>query len=35
MAITGSPVNGWTFWEARLSEQVAWQMMKALRKSAR
>jgi hypothetical protein len=35
MAITGSPVNGWTFWECRLPGQAAWQMIKALRKSAR
>lgn len=35
MAITGSPVNGWTFWECRLPGQAAWQMIKALRKSVR
>jgi hypothetical protein len=35
MAITGSPVNGWTFWECRLPGQAAWQMMKALRKRTR
>jgi hypothetical protein len=35
MAITGSPVNGWTFWECRLPGQAAWQIIKALRKSAR
>ena len=35
MAITGSPVNGWTFWECRLPGQAAWQMIKVLRKSER
>lgn len=35
MAITGSPVNGWTFWECRLPGQAGWQMIKALRKSKR
>jgi hypothetical protein len=32
MAITGSPVNGWTFWECRMPGQAAWQMIKALRR---
>jgi hypothetical protein len=35
MAITGSPVNGWTFWECRTPGQAAWRMIKALRKSLR
>jgi hypothetical protein len=33
MAITGSPVNGWTFWECRVPGQADRQMIKALRKS--
>lgn len=35
MAITGSPVNGWMFWECRLPGHTGWQMIKALRKVAR
>lgn len=35
MSITGSPVNGWMFWECRLPGQASWQMIKVLRKSAR
>ena len=31
MAITGSPVNGWTFWECRMPGQAAWQIIKARR----
>ena len=31
MSITNNPVNGWTFWEARLPGQTSWQMLKALR----
>jgi len=31
MAITGSPVNGWTFWECRMPDGAAWQIMKGLR----
>jgi hypothetical protein len=31
MSITKNPVNGWTFWEARLSGQTSWRMLKALR----
>ena len=31
MSITNNPVNGWTFWEARLPAQTSWQMLKALR----
>lgn len=32
MSITGNPVNGWTFWEARLPGQAGWKMIKSLRK---
>lgn len=32
VAITGNPVNGWTFWECRLPEKDSWQMIKSLRK---
>ena len=31
MSITGNPVNGWTFWEARFPGQTSWQILKALR----
>jgi hypothetical protein len=31
MSITESPVNGWTFWQARLPGQAGWKMIKALR----
>ncbi len=31
MAITGSPVNGWTFWECRMPGQGDWRMIKAMR----
>lgn len=31
MAITGSPVNGWTFWECRMPGTANWQMIKARR----
>jgi hypothetical protein len=31
MAITGKPVNGWTFWEGRLPGRTSWQIIKALR----
>lgn len=31
MSITKNPVNGWTFWEARLPGQTSWRMLKALR----
>jgi len=34
MSITGNkPVNGWTFWEARLPGQAGWKMIKSLRRS--
>lgn len=33
MSITGNPVNGWTFWEARLPGQAGWKTIKTLRKS--
>lgn len=32
MVITKSPVNGWVFWECRLSGKSRWQMIKSLRK---
>lgn len=31
MSLTDSPVNGWTFWEARLPGQAGWKMIKTLR----
>jgi hypothetical protein len=31
MKITGTRVNGWTFWQCRLPGQTKWQMLKALR----
>lgn len=31
MSITGTPVNGWTFWEGRLPGRTAWQIIKAQR----
>ena len=34
MSITDNPVNGWTFWEARLPGQAGWKMIKSLRKSS-
>jgi hypothetical protein len=32
VSITGNPVNGWTFWECRLSGEGTWRMLKMLRK---
>jgi hypothetical protein len=32
MAITGNPVNGWTFWECRLPGLANWQIIKGLRR---
>jgi hypothetical protein len=29
--ITGTPVNGWTFWECRLPHHANWQSLKSLR----
>lgn len=34
MSITGNPVNGWTFWEARLSGEAGWKIVKSLRRSS-
>lgn len=31
MAITGNPVNGWTFWEARVPGQAGWKLLKSMR----
>jgi hypothetical protein len=31
-SITGSPTNGWTFWECRLPGQSSWQMIKGMRR---
>ena len=31
MSITGSLVNGWTFWECRVPGSAAWQMIKTRR----
>ncbi len=33
MSITGSPVNGWTFWEYRFPGHSGWKILKSLRKS--
>ena len=33
MSITNSPVNGWTFWEARLPGQAGWKVIKTLRQA--
>jgi len=30
--ITGTPVNGWIFWECRMPGRSSWQMIKTLRK---
>ena len=35
MSITGNPVNGWTFWEARLPGQAGWKMLKSFRPTTR
>jgi hypothetical protein len=32
VAITGSMVNGWIFWESRIPGRSSWQMIKLLRK---
>lgn len=32
VAITGSPVNGWRFWECRLPGKSAWQLIESLRR---
>jgi Restriction Enzyme Adenine Methylase Associated/Protein of unknown function (DUF2924) len=34
MSITGSAVNGWTFWEYKLPGQDRWQILKSLRRGA-
>ena len=34
MSITGNPVNGWTFWEARSPGEAGWKMIKSLRRSS-
>ena len=31
MSISDTPVNGWTFWEARLPGQPGWKMIKSFR----
>ena len=31
MSITGTQVNGWTFWEGRLPGRTSWQIIKAQR----
>lgn len=35
MSITRSPVNGWTFWQARLPGQAGWKLIKSLRRPDR
>jgi len=32
VAITGSPVNGWRFWECRLLGKSSWQLIESLRR---
>ena len=32
VAITGSPVNGWRFWECRLAGKSSWQLIESLRR---
>jgi predicted CopG family antitoxin len=32
VAITGNPVNGWTFWECKLPGKSSWQIIKSLRR---
>lgn len=32
VAITGSPVNGWRFWECRLPGKTTWQLIESLRR---
>jgi hypothetical protein len=34
MSITGTAVNGWTFWEYRLPGHDRWQILKSLRRNA-
>jgi hypothetical protein len=33
VSITGSAVNGWRFWEARLPDQAGWKIIESLRRS--
>ncbi len=35
VSITGSAVNGWRFWEARLPGQSGWNMIESFRRSSR
>ncbi len=35
VSITGSAVNGWRFWEARLPGQSEWKMIESLRRSGK
>lgn len=35
VSITGSAVNGWRFWEARLPGEASWKMIESLRRSAK
>ena len=32
VSITGSPVNGWRFWECKLPGKPSWQLMESLRR---
>ncbi len=32
VAVTGSPVNGWRFWECRLPGKSSWQLLDSLRR---
>lgn len=34
VSITGSPVNGWRFWEARPPGEAGWKMIESLRRSS-
>lgn len=32
VSITGSPVNGWRFWECKMPGKASWQLIESLRK---
>jgi len=34
VAITGSPVNGWRFWECRMPGKLSWQLIEGLRRAS-
>jgi hypothetical protein len=35
VSITGSAVNGWRFWEARLPGEASWKMIESLRRAVK